>query len=309
MSVVIKNYGGLVGWYLKKLFPNACSEAYLRMNFLLRRGKTKRFINNFMNSEFVPQPQMVLIETINRCNSTCAFCPANKNDDIRPFVKMSDDDFKKIISDLKDWGFKGMVSLYVNNEPLLDNRIIWMHQYVKDELPDCKIKLFTNGTLLKTDIFKKLIKNVDYFVINNYSDNTHLHSNVREIVNLAKKKYDDKTIIIRKRYIKDVLTNRMGEAPNKGTHGIVKEPCLMPFTDVVIFSNGNYGLCCNDAQEKTKLGNIRDYSVKEIWEDNTCGYGAIRNRIYQGRDKYEMCCKCDFIDTGLRIENVKRNGT
>lgn len=66
MAVVVKNYGGVVGYHLKKLFPNVCSEAYLRMNFLLRRGKTKRFISNFMNSEFVSYPQIVCTEIISK---------------------------------------------------------------------------------------------------------------------------------------------------------------------------------------------------------------------------------------------------
>ena len=32
----------------------------------------------------------------------------------------------------------------------------------------------------------------------------------------------------------------------------------MPFTDFTIYPNGDVGLCCSDALEKTKYGNVRN---------------------------------------------------
>lgn len=37
------------------------------------------------------------IETINRCNGTCPFCPVNAKAEQRPYAKMSEDLFKKNI--------------------------------------------------------------------------------------------------------------------------------------------------------------------------------------------------------------------
>jgi len=307
MPIKKKCFGGKIGWEFKKRFPNISAKLYIKSNFILRRKKTTGYIEYFEKCQNIPKPLIVSIETINRCNSTCDFCPANRNADKRPFAKMSDETFKKIIQDLKEWGYEGMVSLYVNNEPLIDPRIIEFHQYVKEQLPKCQIKFFTNGLLLSLDKFKEIIKYVDYMTINNYGETTQLHQNIEEIYQEVKKDsahYQDKKIVINVRYIHDVLTNRAGEAPNKkATFEIVKEPCLFPYTDMTIFANGNAGICCNDATEKTNLGNVMQESMEQIWkkQQGMC-YSFVREKIKKGRDGLPFCKYCDTLDTGLRVK-------
>ena len=59
--------------------------------------------------------------------------------------------------------------------------------------------------------------------------------------------FKDVDILIQMRYLKEVLTNRAGSAPNKQTTGkIIKETCLMPYTDMWIMPNGKLGICCCD---------------------------------------------------------------
>lgn len=300
VDLKIKNFGGMGGGYFKKLFPRLASFLYIRMNFLVRRHKSNQYIKWFLEHKNPPKPMIVEIETINRCNSTCEFCPANKDNDKRPFAKLSDEDFRKIISDLKDWNYNGMISLYINNEPLIDTRILDFHKYVRQELPECRIKLFTNGTLMTIEKFKELMPYVDYLVINNYGETTHLHKNVQMIVDEVREHregYKGKEIVVNIRYIKDVLTNRAGEAPNKqGERRLIKEPCVMPFTDMAIFSNGNVGICCNDATEKTNLGNIREQSLQSIWETQC---QEVRRKMENGRHGIEFCKYCDTMDSGF----------
>lgn len=279
------------------------------MNFLLRRKATYEYIRWFVKQNETPMPMMVVIETINRRNSTCEFCSANKNHDKRPFAKLSDQDFKKVISDLRNWGFEGMISLFVNNEPLIDNRMVELHKYVKEQLPKCKVKFFTNGTLLSIEKFKELIPYIDYMVINNYGETMEIHPNIKEIISEIrrhKEQYAGKKIVVQICYIKDVLTNRAGEAPNKkGGKKIIKEPCIMLYTDMVIFSNGNVGICCNDAAEKTNLGNIRDKSLQEIWE----GQCRIIHKQMEGRRHgLDFCKYCDTMDSRFRLRQLKRKG-
>lgn len=308
MAIKIECFGGGLGWRFKKRFPRIASEAYIRANLLLRRKATKRYIEWFLGQGTIPKPQIVSIETINRCNSTCSFCPANKNNDKRPYVKMSDAMFFKIIRDLKDWGYKGFVSLYVNNEPFIDSRIVEFHRHVKQELPECRVKFFTNGLLMGLKEFLAIIPYVDYMVINNYGKTMELHENIRtiyEYVTTHEGEFQEKTIWINIRYIDDVLTNRAGEAPNKkGGDRIVREPCLFPYTDLTIFSNGNTGICCNDATEKTNLGNVMERSLRSIWEDDSgsgVSYPSIRENMRKSRSDWEFCRNCDTLDTGLRV--------
>lgn len=105
------------------------------------------------------------------------------------------------------------------------------------------------------------------------------------------------------RYLKEVLTNRAGSAPNKQTTGkIIKETCLMPYTDMWIMPNGKLGICCCDNFEVTDLADLHETPLKEGW--NSKKYRILREAIQTGRQNYPFCKHCDFIDAGLRMDAV-----
>ena len=139
---------GRLGWELQKRLPMLSSNAYLKLQFLGRRRSQQAYINYFMESEEPPYPLVVNLETINRCNSDCAFCTANKHAEKRPFQRMEKDLFYHIIDQLRDWGYKGHLTLYGNNEPWMDTNIVEFHKYCREQLPDCYIFMSTNGLLL-----------------------------------------------------------------------------------------------------------------------------------------------------------------
>ena len=112
MSVRFHNFGGALGWNLQKRFPKLSSESYLKLQFLTRNKLQEQYINYFMDGDEVPMPLVVNLETINRCNSTCSFCTANKNAEKRPYKRMDDALFYSIIDQLHDWGYKGHLTLY-----------------------------------------------------------------------------------------------------------------------------------------------------------------------------------------------------
>ena len=147
MSIKIHNFMGKLGWELQKRIPNLSADSYLKLQFISRRKSQKEYIDFFNSHEEAPYPLIVNLETINRCNSTCSFCTANKNAEKRPYKRMEDKLFYSIIDQLKDWGFKGHLTLYGNNEPWLDTRIVVFHTSCREQLPDSFIFMSTNGLL------------------------------------------------------------------------------------------------------------------------------------------------------------------
>lgn len=133
MSVKFHNFGGTLGWNLQKRFPKLSSESYLKLQFLTRNKLQGKYIDYFFQGEEAPMPLVVNLETINRCNSTCSFCTANKNAEKRPYKRMDDELFYNIIDQLRDWGYKGHLTLYGNNEPFLDTRIVEFHKYCREQ--------------------------------------------------------------------------------------------------------------------------------------------------------------------------------
>ncbi|MCH5342442.1 MAG: SPASM domain-containing protein [Acetatifactor sp.] len=303
MGIKVVTYGGKFGWFLRKHFSSYTSKAYLEMQYFLRKSLFKRYIEEFEKECF--QPCIISIETINRCNSTCDFCPANKNAEKRPFKKMSDELFQKIIAELADMDYSGYLNLYVNNEPFIDVRIEDLYKYAKDNLPNAKMLLYTNGTLITQDRFHKIIPYVDKMIINNYSETLELHSNLKELIECVKSSPEllSKDIIIQIRYIHEILTNRAGFAPNKKTGRINHKICIMPYTDIIIYPDGVIGLCCSDAIEKTNLGNVNYSSLQEIWSGNV--FKSIRKSLGKDRNLYGFCQGCDFVDAGIRNTFMK----
>ncbi|MEY8336127.1 radical SAM/SPASM domain-containing protein [Lachnospiraceae bacterium 47-T17] len=303
-------YAGRIGWILRKNFSKYTSWLYLEMQYALRKNLFKKYVDTFNTKQKngvggVRLPCLISIETINRCNSTCSFCPANRTNDKRPFAKMEEPLFHKIIKELSDAGYDGYLNLYVNNEPFMDTRIEEWYQYAKENLPKAKMLLYTNGTLVTIERFKKIIPYIDKMIINNYSEDYKLHNNIEKIMELvqSEKKYWDKDITIQIRFIQEILTNRAGSAPNKMKIKESGKICIMPFTDFTIYPNGTVGLCCSDALEKTNLGNVYEKSILEIW--NSEEYQKIRSLIGTNRDQYSFCKGCDFVDAGIRNGFIK----
>lgn len=164
----------------------------------------------------------------------------------------------------------------------------------------------TNGLLLDVDRVKQIVPYVDQLIINNYGMEMKMHDNVQVIHDYVKAHPDefrDVDILVQIRYLKEVLTNRAGSAPNKQSKGkIVRETCLMPFTDLWITPFGKLGICCCDNFEVTEMADLNTTSLREGW--NSDRYRELRTAIATGRHNYPFCKYCDFIDAGLRMDAV-----
>ena len=153
---------------------------------------------------------------------------------------------------------------------------------------------------------KEIIPYVNQLIINNYCRDMKLHDNVKEIYEYAKshpEEFKDVELLIQMRYMDAVLSNRAGSAPNKTNDiKIIKETCLMPYTDMFIFPDGRMGICCCDNFEATTLADLTKTPLKEAW--NSPQYQKLRKDIRTSRADYTFCKYCDFIDAGLRMDTV-----
>lgn len=256
-----------------------------------------RMVDEFMNKKEIPLFTNIEIETINRCNGTCSFCPVNKNDDTREFKKMSEDLFKDIISQLKEINYTSSIALHSNNEPLLDKRIYKFAKLTRNELQNCYIYLFTNGTLLDIDKFHNLMENLDLIVIDNYTDDFKLHPQVEEIYNYCLENPEiQNKVLIDIRLQNQILTSRGGQANNRNNILKLKTTCLLPYNKIVVQPDGRVPLCCCDPFGKVILGDLNENSLVEIWKGEK--FQDIRQKLYQkehGRENIELCKDCDAI--------------
>ena len=309
MPIKVQSFGGPITWFFRKKCSAVTSKFSLTVAGKIYERKINNYIKWFSSSATIPPFKFVMFETVNRCNGTCAFCPANKNAEKRPYKKMPEETFIKVINELKEAKWEGTVFLQVNNEPLIDPRLMEFAKITKTNLPGSKICIITNGTLLKPKIMLELQKYVDELVINDYSNKYRLSENIKEIlyfVKRNKKTFQNMHICIKRRYKDEILATRAGNAPNKPRkNNKINYPCIYPFTDMIVFPDGTVGMCCNDCYETTNYGNVNLEGVFQIWEGKK--FQKLREAVGKGREGYNFCRECDVLDAGSREKIIEIN--
>ena len=309
MSIRINSFGGPIIWFFRKHFSYYTSKIALTAASIRYDKWIRQYISIFSKTEAEPIFINCMIETINRCNGSCAFCPAAKKSETRPFKKMSDEMYHGIINELHDMGWSGTLYLNINNEPLIDVRILDFAEYAKKRLPSVVIELITNGTLLTKDNIYGFVGKFDKITINDYSDKYALSDCHREIfreVRSNPEEFKNIEIVINRRYSEEILATRAGAAPNKSKkNNRITSPCIYPFTDLLVYPDGKAGMCCNDCKEITEFGDVAEDSLLEIWHSE--GFKKLRNAMLTGnRTNYPFCKECDVVDAGGHERQIRR---
>lgn len=262
-------------------------------------------------------PQLLQIETTALCNAGCSFCSHKSMK--RTKGEMSWTLFIKIIEQCKELKVK-RICPFLNGEPFIDSLFIERLAYINQELPDTKIDIFSNMSLLNSEKLYELskIKNIETFFMSLTSYDTTsckkymnlnfdtVHRNVLSLIALNRKE----------KFIKQLQGSsiNMGlEENNKfkncwGNVGIgnyfisVKQNWLGSIQSNVvsnqniicprafhlcIYFDGTVPVCCFDNDGKYTFGNVKDKTLLEIY--NSEEYRQYR--ILKKKD-LEPCNRC-----------------
>ncbi|WP_113673002.1 radical SAM/SPASM domain-containing protein [Vallitalea guaymasensis] len=293
-----KNGVGKIKSYLEKKCPKALEKHILpRSVFVFDRlftHKSKKLARKYLSMKEFPVFQTIEVETINRCNGSCAFCPVNKNNDPRPFKIMDESLLTSILTQLQEINYSGSFGLYSNNEPLLDKRLIDLLKRSREALPNAELFLFTNGSLLTIDKFIEIRKYLDKLIIDNYNDQLEANEKVKIIDDYNEKNPSDCKVFIYLRKENEVLTNRGGQANNRTSNKFkLKSSCMYPFEQVIVRPDGKLSLCCNDATGKITMGDLTKERLIDIWRGEK--YQNLRKMMLKDRSLHQMCKNCDVV--------------
>ncbi|MBW5410654.1 radical SAM/SPASM domain-containing protein [Brachyspira hampsonii] len=225
----------------------------------------------------------VTIEISTYCNRKCDYCPNKDYETPKEF--MSWEIFKKIISDLKNIKYSGVLYLSLYNEPLFDDRLVEFTKYVHKELPEVIQLLISNGDLLNIEKAKELVEaGVDKFLITVHDKNPERNlERLKPVKEFLKEK-------MRLQTSNDLfLENRGGSVeidPKKKK--IVYKKC-QAIRSLVISKDGNIILCCQDYFKKYIMGNVMEKSILEIWNS----YNDLRVKLLRDNiAELPICKKC-----------------
>ncbi len=242
------------------------------------------------------KPFHIEVETINKCNSTCGFCPVNRFSDPRPTMRMDAALFSRIIDELAGWDFAGVLNLFSNNEPFLDRRIFDFAAQARSKLPDAFIQVISNGTALDVEKSLRILPHLSRLIINDYGNGIDLHDNIAAIrrhLDAERPELAAKTVIALRR-LDEFKTNRAGSAPNRAPPTtIYTSRCAYPFFQMVIRPDGKVSLCCNDALGEMTIGDLASQSLPEAWASPE--RRMVQQAMLKGRDKIPLCAHCDNL--------------
>lgn len=269
--------------------------------FLLK--ETVRLIS--IHYDRLPLFECIEIETINRCNGICSFCPAGLKPDKRPFFKMDKDLYNKILHELSMLKYKGRIALYSNNEPYLDERLVDFIAAAKKACPQAFIFLYSNGSLLNAGLLLRSFEaGLDRIFINQYGAGECLTGHMKKLAGQFSKpgfREHSNKIYIFIRKSRELLSNRAGNAPNKSIKNVkdfqrYKDVgCTQPFRKMVVRPTGEVSLCCSDFYGEMTLGDIGKQSLLDIWKGKA--FHEVRNTLKTtGRKNIPICRRCDVTE-------------
>lgn len=225
------------------------------------------------------------IELTNRCNAKCPFC-INKR--FKKFGDMSDEIFDKLLRDMQELEIDNII---LNNigEPFLRVDIIDKIKKIREVFPETKIVMFSNGSLLTIKILEELkkLKIVLCVSLNSYNSESRKimalndFEKTKKLIDLglkmkvihrvtfveiaAKSKEDiDKFFNLYPKPIGQIL-------PYANWAGVLfdtfepKHGCYRAKNELTVLFDGIVSLCCMTSL-KVNFGNIKDKSLKVIWE-------------------------------------------
>ncbi len=212
------------------------------------------------------------IETTSFCNRRCNYCPNSIYDRGTKKDLMSVELWTKIMKELKEMNWHGIIQPVGYGEPLSDIRLPELLAITKKYLPKCKVVIYTNGDYLTEEYYSKLKPYVSGYKVAN-------HGKLNP--NMPKKR----DIVIEN--IK-LFSNRASIMPIK--NDVRLDKCDLPTQLLQVDWEGNVKLCCNDYLGKVRFGNLNKESVIDVW--NKPQFKKIRNDIANGKPVIDLCKKC-----------------
>jgi MoaA/NifB/PqqE/SkfB family radical SAM enzyme len=200
--------------------------------------------------------------------------------------------FEKCLSDLAQIDYCNTLSLYNNNEPFIDKRLVDFIRQTSATLPGAKLFLFTNGDLLDSIVLENCFDaGLQLLHISVYEE-----SKVDKMRRFQKRFGESKIKLLMKFHSTTIkmFHNYGGAVLDSTVNQTVPEcGCMLPFRKVIVNAQGTVGLCCVDFFNEVKFENVVDRSLVDIFRDNS-NLNKIRNVLCSGRKGLTVCERCSY---------------
>lgn len=255
--------------------------------------------------------QYLQVETTNRCNAQCLFCPHCK---LEQKGDMDQELYEKILDEASHLPNLILFQPFLNGEPFLDERFMERLRLARTKLPKVEIEIYTNGSLLTTEVIHQLgeIDNIHFSIsLNGLKPETR-----KRVMGLddywfvvqALKLMENLGIKYRATMVAYPEINREeiidfiesgGTAIQYQSWAGIQYPyerrrwtnCVRALCQMTVLYTGDVCLCCFDPFGEVNFGNLNVESMEAIWNSNQHKEYQMKHK--QGRG-HEMpkCRSC-----------------
>ncbi len=225
----------------------------------------------------IAKVRAVFFELSNQCNYTHIhpMCPTSCQKKKRT---LSSEIYYKVISELADVGFSGVISFHRYNEPLIDPRLGTFIRYASEKLPCAHLRVLTNGCFLTQEIADALIdEGLSWLECSAYS--------VFEYERLV-----DLHVPIPYYVFVSILDERLELYASEVLH--LKKACYAPLNDITITCDGQLGLCCLDWKDSCNFGSLKTSKLTDLLDGIT--YQTVFSNLAAGSRNLDICSRCDW---------------
>ena len=283
---------------------------------ILRKGQMLQQHIEYTNEISTSPPFFSLIEfnLSGLCNRKCVFCPRidpKVFPDINEHIPVKL--YEKIMKELADGGYDGVILYSAFGEPLLYKRIELLIELSKKYCPKVRVETVTDGDFVTPTKLRTLFSSgLDTLLISLY-DGPHqvdIFEGMMTEVGLS-----DAQVILRKRWLPPeehygiTLSNRAGmiEMSEVGI-GKLEEPlkrrCFYPFYQILVDYDGAVLLCPHDWGKKLIAGNLSHQTIQEVW--NSKVMRQVRMSLANADRNFAPCSVCDVDGTLMGQKSFDR---
>jgi len=259
----------------------------------------------------VPVFSIIEISVVAACNRRCPFCPVSSGDYYKKLGLsgvMKEKLYEKLLADLSDIDYSGMVLFSGESEPLLHKKLNQLIAGTKRAVPKCRIEVNTNGDLLTPNKLSALFRaGLDTLSISLY-DGPEQVKNFEEMIKDAGVRSDQ--VLLRRRYFAEGnyginMTNRGGlvdsdsfqsdtlEVSNSTSSFPKNQVCFYPFYMLTVDVGGNVTICSHDWAKNYIVGNFASTHIFEIWTG--ARFELARRKLSLADRSLPSCQSCDAL--------------
>ncbi len=263
----------------------------------------------FKSGKDNPMPSVVDIELTNHCNLNCKMCDRSRMNRLRGF--MSESTFCKVVDECQK--YKIPIRLIGWGEPFLHPKIIDFLEYAKP-LP---VHITNNGQIITERQMRDIVKiGLDSIIFSfqgankrgyedmRGGDYNKLVNNILKLVKIRGKK--DKPFI----HVSSTMTNEsrdeigafvsywnsIVDSVGFGKTNLHEKkeytnyrPCSEVYQKLTVKWDGQISACCADYDNTLVIGNMKDFTLKEMWSGEQLK--AIRILLANNRFRNLTLCK------------------